>query len=52
MTYDFIAGSLHSSTLILRVRSSSRVWATFIGASLSCIAFLSKAMLFSMSNTS
>ncbi len=47
--YPFMTGSLQSSTLILCVLSSRRVCATFIGASLSMIAFRSNAMALSMS---
>ncbi len=44
-----MTGSLQSSTLILCVLSSRRVCATFIGDSLSMIAFRSNAMDLSMS---
>ena len=52
LTYDFMTGSLQSSTLILLVLSSSLVWATFIGCSLSWIAFLNNSMFLSMSKIS
>ena len=48
-TYPSMTGSRQSSTLILRVLSSSRVWASFIGYSLSQIAFLNRAAAFSVS---
>ena len=50
--YPIMTGSLHSSTLRRRVRSSSLVCATFIGASLSRIAFRSISITLSVSRIS
>lgn len=52
VTYVFITGSLQSSTCSRRVRSSNRVWATFIGASLSAMAFRRSAIILSTSKIS
>ena len=51
-SYPFMTGSLHSSTLIRRVRSSRRVMATFRGASLSIIACFNWQMMRSRSRIS